>query len=410
MSTSTSTPEKTEPGDEHRSLDRLIRMFARFVSTGYVVYFILLLPELRRTAYLTSTWWVWFCVVAVFGSGVLFGIVSFSKQISLIRFAGSLAASTYLVAALTWWIAWDGALFDVGGNYLSAFPGLATLAAASVWPPVPVFAHLVTVLISVQTSNYVLREPFMNNDLVADILFGIMFCTIFVAATLAALRTARVLDATISRTQADAASSAAAGARAVERERFDALIHDGVMSSLLSVTRQGRSPSVVRQASLTLRQLDSLRAHSSPDAVDAEEAAAQLRAAATDIDDTITVRFAESGPPPDNCEPYPADAVRAVGGALAEALRNSIRHAGQAERSIVVTMRPGLLEVRVIDDGVGFDPDSIPPHRLGVAVSIRGRLRQIPGGSSSIDSAPGRGTTVRLTWRATEVPLAAVAP
>lgn len=400
---SVSGPDSATSGEEHRSLDRLVRMFARFVSTGYIVYFILLLPELRRTAYLTSSWWVWFCVVAVFGSGVLFGIVSFSKRIALIRYAGSLAASTYLVAALTWWLAWDDTLFDAGGNYLSAFPGLATLAAASVWPPIPVFAHLVTVLISVQASNYVLREPFMNNHLVADILFGIMFCTIFVAATLAALRTARVLDATISRTQADAASSAAAGARAVERERFDALIHDGVMSSLLSVTRQGRSPSVVRQASLTLEQLDSLRAHSSPDAVDVGEAIAQLRAAATDIDDAVDVRIDEVGLQPIGQEPYPAEAVRAVGGALAEALRNSIRHAGPAVRSVVVRTRPGVLEVTVADDGVGFDPDSVPPHRLGVAVSIRGRLRQLSGGSSFIDSAPGRGTTVRLTWRAIDV-------
>lgn len=372
-------------------------MFARFVSTGYVVYFVLLLPELRRTAYLTSSWWTWFCVVAVFGSGILFGISSFSKRIELIRYAGGFAAFMYLVAALTWWFAWDDSLFDAGGNFLSAFPGLATLAAASVWPPIPVFAHLVTAIVSMQLSNYVLREPYMDNPIVADILFGIMFCTIFVAATLAALRTARILDATISVTQADASSSAAAGARAVERERFDALIHDGVMSSLLSVTRQGRTPSVVRQADLTLRQLDSLRAHSSPAAVDGDEALAQLRSAATDIDDAIAVDIDRS---PEVSEPYPAEAVRAIGAALAEALRNSIRHSGPAVRSVSVRLRPGLLQATVVDDGVGFDQASVPPHRLGVAVSIKGRLNQVPGGSSRIETAPGRGTTVQLTWSA----------
>nr|WP_296771440.1 ATP-binding protein [Rhodococcus sp. (in: high G+C Gram-positive bacteria)] len=386
-------------GQEHRSLDRLIRMFARFVSTGYLVYFVLLLPELRRTAYLTSPWWTWFCVIAVFGSGIVFGVVSFSKNITLIRYAGSLAALTYLVAALSWWFAWDDTLFDKGGNFLSAFPGLATLAAATVWPPIPVFIHLGTALLSVQLSNYVLREPFMTNPFVADLLFGIMFCTIFVAATLAALRTARILDATISRTQDDAAGSAAAEARAVERERFDALIHDGVMSSLLSVTRQGRTQSVVKQARSTLHQLDSLRANSTPTVVDMTEAIAQLRAAATDIDDSVTVvidadRACDGDEPPT----YPSDAVRAIGAALAEALRNSILHAGAAEQSVTIAARPGSLRVSVVDDGVGFDQSAVPPHRLGVAVSIRGRLRQLSGGSSHIISSPGTGTTVQLAW------------
>lgn len=397
---SVETPSHTRAeGEEHRSLDRLIRLFARFVGTGYLCYFVLLLPDMRQSAYLTASWWVWFTVIAVFGSGLVFGLSSFAHDIRLIRWAGGLAALAYLGSALSWWFAWESTLFDVGGLYLSAFPGLATLAAAVVWPPIPVFVHLAVAVTSVQLSNYVLRQPFLYTPLAADILFALMFCTIFVAATIAALHTARVLDATIRRTQADAARSAAAGARAVERERFDALIHDGVMSSLLSAARQGRSASVIKQAALTLEQLDSLRAHSSPSAVDTTEAIAQLRAAATDVDDSIDVIIVRE-PEPDDPDPYPADAVRAVGAALAEALRNSIRHAGVCTRSVTVRTRPGALDVTVSDDGIGFDSASVPPHRLGVAVSIHGRLRQLPGGVSRIRSAPGRGTTVHLEWRA----------
>ncbi len=236
------------------------------------------------------------------------------------------------------------------------------MAAACVWPPVLVFGHVVVALVSAQSINYALRDPLLGTPLFADIVFGIMFCTIFVAATMAALRTARILDETINRTQEEAARSAAAGARAVERERFDALTHDGVMSSLLSVVRQGRSPSVVNQARLTLRQLDSLRTHTSAVSVDADEAIAQLRAAATDVDDTIDVHIdTETGIRTDashSAEPYPADAVRALGAALAEALRNSIRHAGPSTRSVLVHIRPGSLQATVRDDGIGFDPNS----------------------------------------------------
>ena len=394
-------------GEERRSLERLVKMFARFVGTGYVAYFLILLPEIRRTAFLTPTWWNWFCVIAVFGTGLLFGLSSFSGSIRAIRMAGSIAAVTYLLCVLGWWLAWDQTLFDVQGVYLSTFPGLASLAAASVWPPVLVFVHMTVGVIAAQSINYVLREPFVTTPLFADIVFGMMFCTIFVAATLAALRTARILDATITRTQAQAARSAAAAARAVERERFDALTHDGVMSSLLSVARQGRSPSVVNQARLTLRQLDSLRTHSAPTSVDADEAIAQLRATANDVDESVIVHIESiSQTSTSNVEPqtYPADAVRAIGAALAEAMRNSLRHAGPSNRSVTVRTQPGILQATVTDDGVGFDRASVPPHRLGVAVSIEGRLRQLPGGASRIDSIPGQGTTVHLTWCASDVP------
>ena len=394
-------------GEERRSLERLVKMFARFVGTGYVAYFLILLPEIRRTAFLTPTWWNWFCVIAVFGTGLLFGLSSFSGSIRAIRMAGSIAAVTYLLCVLGWWLAWDQTLFDVQGVYLSTFPGLASLAAASVWPPVLVFVHMTVGVIAAQSINYVLREPFVTTPLFADIVFGMMFCTIFVAATLAALRTARILDATITRTQAQAARSAAAAARAVERERFGALTHDGVMSSLLSVARQGRSPSVVNQARLTLRQLDSLRTHSAPTFVDADEAIAQLRATANDVDESVIVHIESiSQTSTSNVEPqtYPADAVRAIGAALAEAMRNSLRHAGPSNRSVTVRTQPGILQATVTDDGVGFDRASVPPHRLGVAVSIEGRLRQLPGGASRIDSIPGQGTTVHLTWCASDVP------
>jgi signal transduction histidine kinase len=56
------------------------------------------------------------------------------------------------------------------------------------------------------------------------------------------------------------------------------------------------------------------------------------------------------------------------------------------------------LRVDVIDDGVGFDLRSVPPHRLGLAVSIRGRMAHLPGGSALVQSQPGRGARVVISW------------
>jgi signal transduction histidine kinase len=53
--------------------------------------------------------------------------------------------------------------------------------------------------------------------------------------------------------------------------------------------------------------------------------------------------------------------------------------------------------LRVADDGRGFAPTSVTPERMGLRI-MRERLDQI-GASLDVDSAPGRGTTVVVTWR-----------
>ncbi len=104
-------------GEEHRSLERLVTMFARFVGTGYAAYFLILLPEIQSTAALTPTWWNWLSGIAVFGTGLTFGLLSFSERIDLVRWAGGVAAVAYLAATFSWWLVWDGTSFDVGGHY-----------------------------------------------------------------------------------------------------------------------------------------------------------------------------------------------------------------------------------------------------------------------------------------------------
>lgn len=392
-------PESAKNDAAHRSTDRLIRIFGRFVGTGYLVYLVLLIPDIARNSDTVPGWWVPTTVVVVFGSGLAFGASTFHPSISVIRVAGSVAALALPVMALLWWTAWDRNTFEQGGTFLAAFPGLASLAAATLWRPIPVFVHTAVSVVIVQVTNHYVREPFPRSNIIAEIFFALMFCTVFVAGTLAALRTGRILDATITATHDEAARAAAAAAREVERERFDALIHDEVMSSLLTVARQGRTPSLARQARSALAHLDSLHDHSASDAFTVDEALAHLRSAATTVDESIDFTALR---PTDAGEQvrYPADTVRAVAAALAEALRNSHLHARSSARWVSVTLEPGSFEVTVADDGIGFDLQSVPSHRLGVAVSIEGRMRQLDGGSVDIVSSPGDGTRVRLGWRA----------
>lgn len=75
-----------------------------------------------------------------------------------------------------------------------------------------------------------------------------------------------------------------------------------------------------------------------------------------------------------------------------EALTNVMRHAQAKEVSVRVSEKNGELEVRVRDRGVGFDPESMAPDRLGL-LGMRERA-ELLGGSFEVHSSPEQGTVV----------------
>jgi signal transduction histidine kinase len=74
---------------------------------------------------------------------------------------------------------------------------------------------------------------------------------------------------------------------------------------------------------------------------------------------------------------------------------NAAKHAGVDEVSVYAEVTADRVEVYVRDRGVGFDPDSVPSDRHGVADSIRGRMQR-NGGRVRMRTAPGAGTEVQL--------------
>ena len=93
----------------------------------------------------------------------------------------------------------------------------------------------------------------------------------------------------------------------------------------------------------------------------------------------------------------PAEVARAIRGAVAEAVRNAHRHGNASRVDIVVADEDAVVTVSVTDDGAGFDPSHALAGSHGVRYSIVRRVEAV-GGSASVESAPGEGTTVRLTW------------
>ena len=78
---------------------------------------------------------------------------------------------------------------------------------------------------------------------------------------------------------------------------------------------------------------------------------------------------------------------------LSEGLSNAVRHSGADQIDISLTARPDRVELRIADNGCGFEN----PRRVSGIANMKHRARVL-GGECSIKSSPGRGT--RLTWAA----------
>ncbi|MCC7205815.1 MAG: GAF domain-containing sensor histidine kinase [Anaerolineae bacterium] len=78
-----------------------------------------------------------------------------------------------------------------------------------------------------------------------------------------------------------------------------------------------------------------------------------------------------------------------------EALANVARHAAASEAQIRLSVDGGRLDLVIADDGVGFDPASVPAGRFGL-IGIRERAHLI-GGSVSVCSAPGSGVQLEIS-------------
>jgi signal transduction histidine kinase len=115
--------------------------------------------------------------------------------------------------------------------------------------------------------------------------------------------------------------------------------------------------------------------------------------AAVDADGpTVLVALDERTPP----RPAIAVEVRAI---VSEAFRNVLVHAGASVIKIEGRIDEGGGLITITDNGVGFDSDSDPDGRYGL-VGIRERAALI-NGEIDVDSSPGTGTLVAITWRDT---------
>lgn len=191
-----------------------------------------------------------------------------------------------------------------------------------------------------------------------------------------------------------------------ERRRIARDLHDSVVQDLagtaFAVSAIARNPDTSAEARETLdsaggslrtslKSLRSLLAEIHPPDLRADGLAAALEdliapAGAAGMQASVSVEGVETA----------SDKRAALVWRVAqEAVRNALRHSGASTLAVTVRGDQQRLTLEVVDDGVGFDPDSVhDPDRYG----LRG-LRSLVadhGGLLDVRSAPGDGTIVHM--------------
>jgi len=92
----------------------------------------------------------------------------------------------------------------------------------------------------------------------------------------------------------------------------------------------------------------------------------------------------------------PADVKVALYRLCQEGLNNIAKHAGASRVDIQLQSETDTVELRIRDDGRGFDPDQTPPGHYGLSM-MHERAAAV-GATLSITSQTGHGTEIVIRW------------
>ena len=180
-------------------------------------------------------------------------------------------------------------------------------------------------------------------------------------------------------------------ARSAARAEVAAELHDGVLQTLAVVQRRSDDADLVRLARSQEAELRRYLAGPEENAAGDVPVEALLRAAAADATSRFGLRVEVAAVPP--LPDLAPDRARAVEGCIGECLANVAKHAGTDRAVVFAEVDAGRLTVSVTDEGVGFDPAAVTER--GIAGSIRRRVDSL-GGTTTIESRPGAGTTATI--------------
>ncbi len=349
----------------------------------------------------------------VMGSGaalmaVLYGAIVALAVATVTKVAVRVAclgfAALYAASLVAWpFLVVDPAALDDSAPWLYYLCTVATTAAALALPPLWAAAYTLVVpaiygVIRLTPAGGEADPLLAVLDALYAVVLGVVVLAIVIMLRQAAEEVDTAQEAALERYDVAARQHATE----IERVKVDALVHDSVLTTLLSAAaaatpdQQSLAARMARDALLRLDEAGATGA-SALDRVGLPVLVRRLRAALTTFSTPFIVRVVNAG----GVE-LPVDVVDALYTASVQAMVNSLQHADEpgrrARRELRVRgVRAGGCVIEISDDGVGFNRDAVPAERLGLRVSIEERMANA-GGSADIASQPGHGTTVTVAW------------
>jgi PAS domain S-box-containing protein len=193
-----------------------------------------------------------------------------------------------------------------------------------------------------------------------------------------------------------------------ERIRIGRDLHDGIIQSIYAIglgLRECRrliqvdSPAHQRldqsiaELNSVIRDVRNFIGGLGPDALKGREFGAALQSVAASLGNGVSAEFAFEVDPK-AASRLSADQAAQLLQIAREAMTNALRHGRATRISVSLQGRGNRLELEVGDDGTGFDPATVSGTGLGLK-NMDGRAREL-GGRCEVDSAPSRGTQVRI--------------
>ncbi len=207
------------------------------------------------------------------------------------------------------------------------------------------------------------------------------------------------------RLEGDLRSQAAELAASGERAHLARELHDSVTQALFSMGLTLRSlellldtdPTAARGKLGELRELQkdalaemrTLIFELRPSSLESDGLVQALRTHATAVQRRTGLVIVVDAEPIDRLTLTAEDALYRIG---QEALHNVVKHANASNTTIRIVHDGERVRLSVTDDGVGFDPDSVPRGHLGL-IGMRQRV-DLVGGELMVESLAGQGTTI----------------
>ncbi|MGO4595406.1 ATP-binding protein [Leifsonia sp. 2TAF2] len=384
---------------------RIERISDRTVSAFGLVFGLQTLPTaLGQLGALREPWGAaW--MIAVFGGLALTVILAVVQR--GVKIAMGVLSVVYLAAIITWpLLVEDGSAFSSDKPWVWFLCSVFTAFAAVAYPLWLAVAYTFVAPIAYGIVRALPAGGGVGFELGAlDAIYAIILGGVILSIIAMMRQASSAVDTAQSQALARYANAVRQHATEVERVQVDAIVHDSVLTTLLSAA-SARSPEqkelAAAMASDAIGHLHAAEAATPEDQtlVGLDRLAERLVTSANAFSSPfgVDVRDVE-------VHTLPVNVAEAVYSATVQAMVNSMQHAGGPEVHRNVSIRGGgpaaTVEIVVSDDGSGFTEAEVPAERLGLRISIRDRLAKV-GGRARIESEPGNGTTVTILWPSAE--------